>query len=109
VSSQDKCSRNSQNISDIQTRGTDTQVVVLTGISDVDLAVNAMKLGAFDYLRNYFFNPKKVYPPRPCGGRELRLPRRSFSEGWAQNCQRNNKKYKEMTKSARFLQKNTKK
>jgi DNA-binding NtrC family response regulator len=37
-------------LSDIQTRGTDTQVVVLTGISDVDLAVNAMKLGAFDYL-----------------------------------------------------------
>ncbi|HDS30047.1 MAG TPA: sigma-54-dependent Fis family transcriptional regulator [Firmicutes bacterium] len=30
--------------------GRDTPVVVLTGVSDVDLAVNAMKLGAFDYL-----------------------------------------------------------
>ena len=37
-------------LSDIKSKGTDTQVVVLTGISDVDLAVNAMKLGAFDYL-----------------------------------------------------------
>ena len=37
-------------LSDIQNKGMDTQVVVLTGISDVDLAVNAMKLGAFDYL-----------------------------------------------------------
>ena len=37
-------------LTDIHTRGMDTQVVILTGISDVDLAVNAMKLGAFDYL-----------------------------------------------------------
>jgi DNA-binding NtrC family response regulator len=28
----------------------DTPVVILTGVSDVDLAVRAMKLGAFDYL-----------------------------------------------------------
>lgn len=28
----------------------DTPVVVLTGVSDIDLAVRAMKLGAFDYL-----------------------------------------------------------
>jgi len=31
-------------------KGVDTPVVVLTGVSDVDLAVKAMKLGAFDYL-----------------------------------------------------------
>jgi DNA-binding NtrC family response regulator len=37
-------------LTDIHNKGTDTKVVVLTGISDVDLAVNAMKLGAFDYL-----------------------------------------------------------
>jgi DNA-binding NtrC family response regulator len=30
--------------------GLDIPVVVLTGVSDVDLAVRAMKLGAFDYL-----------------------------------------------------------
>lgn len=30
--------------------GDDTPVVILTGVSDVDLAVKAMKLGAFDYL-----------------------------------------------------------
>ena len=37
-------------LNDIHNKGVDTQVVVLTGISDIDLAVNAMKLGAFDYL-----------------------------------------------------------
>jgi len=37
-------------LSDMRSKGIDTPVVVLTGISDVDLAVNAMKLGAFDYL-----------------------------------------------------------
>jgi DNA-binding NtrC family response regulator len=37
-------------LNDIHNKRVDTQVVVLTGISDVDLAVNAMKLGAFDYL-----------------------------------------------------------
>ena len=37
-------------LSDIHSKGIDSQVVVLTGINDVDLAVNAMKLGAFDYL-----------------------------------------------------------
>ncbi|MBN1435346.1 sigma-54-dependent Fis family transcriptional regulator [Candidatus Fermentibacterales bacterium] len=31
-------------------KGIDVPVVVLTGVSDVDLAVKAMKLGAFDYL-----------------------------------------------------------
>ncbi|MCK4236087.1 MAG: sigma-54-dependent Fis family transcriptional regulator, partial [Candidatus Krumholzibacteria bacterium] len=31
-------------------KGMDTPVVVLTGVSDVDLAVKAMKFGAFDYL-----------------------------------------------------------
>ncbi|MDD4856944.1 MAG: sigma-54 dependent transcriptional regulator [Candidatus Krumholzibacteria bacterium] len=31
-------------------KGNDTPVVILTGVSDVDLAVRAMKLGAFDYL-----------------------------------------------------------
>jgi DNA-binding NtrC family response regulator len=31
-------------------KGIHTPVVVLTGVSDVDLAVKAMKLGAFDYL-----------------------------------------------------------
>ncbi|MCX5754058.1 MAG: sigma-54 dependent transcriptional regulator [Candidatus Krumholzibacteria bacterium] len=31
-------------------KGDDTPVVILTGVSDVDLAVRAMKLGAFDYL-----------------------------------------------------------
>jgi DNA-binding NtrC family response regulator len=37
-------------LSDMRARGMDTPVVVLTGVSDVDLAVRAMKLGAFDYL-----------------------------------------------------------
>ena len=31
-------------------KGMDTPVVVLTGVSDIDLAVKAMKFGAFDYL-----------------------------------------------------------
>ena len=35
---------------DMRMKGVDTPVVVLTGVSDVDLAVKAMKLGAFDYL-----------------------------------------------------------
>jgi DNA-binding NtrC family response regulator len=35
---------------DMRNRGDETPVVVLTGVSDVDLAVKAMKLGAFDYL-----------------------------------------------------------
>jgi DNA-binding NtrC family response regulator len=37
-------------LNDMRGRGLDTPVVVLTGVSDVDLAVKAMKLGAFDYL-----------------------------------------------------------
>lgn len=31
-------------------KGDDTPAVILTGVSDIDLAVRAMKLGAFDYL-----------------------------------------------------------
>ncbi|MGD1048210.1 MAG: sigma-54 dependent transcriptional regulator [Candidatus Krumholzibacteriaceae bacterium] len=34
----------------MRTKGDTTPVVILTGVSDVDLAVRAMKLGAFDYL-----------------------------------------------------------
>jgi len=34
----------------LRDRGDDTPVVVLTGVGDVELAVRAMKLGAFDYL-----------------------------------------------------------
>jgi DNA-binding NtrC family response regulator len=34
----------------MRSRGDGTPVVILTGVSDVDLAVRAMKLGAFDYL-----------------------------------------------------------
>ncbi len=34
----------------LRERGDDTPVVVLTGVGDVELAVRAMKLGAFDYL-----------------------------------------------------------
>ena len=34
----------------IRARGLDLPVVVLTGVPDVELAVKAMKLGAFDYL-----------------------------------------------------------
>jgi len=37
-------------LQDMRMKGVDTPVVVLTGVSDVDLAVKAMKLGAFDYL-----------------------------------------------------------
>jgi DNA-binding NtrC family response regulator len=37
-------------LNDMRNKGLDTPVVVLTGVSDVDLAVRAMKLGAFDYL-----------------------------------------------------------
>lgn len=34
----------------IHDRGVGVPVIVLTGVSDIDLAVKAMKLGAFDYL-----------------------------------------------------------
>ncbi len=34
----------------IRAKGNTSPVVVITGVSDVDLAVRAMKLGAFDYL-----------------------------------------------------------
>ena len=34
----------------MRTKGDSTPAVILTGVSDVDLAVRAMKLGAFDYL-----------------------------------------------------------
>jgi DNA-binding NtrC family response regulator len=37
-------------LQDMRAKGVDTPVVVLTGVSDVDPAVKAMKLGAFDYL-----------------------------------------------------------
>jgi DNA-binding NtrC family response regulator len=37
-------------LQDMRMKGVDIPVVVLTGVSDVDLAVKAMKLGAFDYL-----------------------------------------------------------
>ncbi len=37
-------------LNDMHAKGFDIPVVVLTGVSDVDLAVRAMKLGAFDYL-----------------------------------------------------------
>jgi DNA-binding NtrC family response regulator len=37
-------------LQEMRMKGVDTPVVVLTGVSDVDLAVKAMKLGAFDYL-----------------------------------------------------------
>jgi DNA-binding NtrC family response regulator len=35
---------------ELRGRGNNTPVVILTGVSDVDLAVRAMKQGAFDYL-----------------------------------------------------------
>ena len=35
---------------DIHSKEVNTQVVVLTGISDADIAAEAMKLGAFNYL-----------------------------------------------------------
>ena len=34
----------------VHDRGLETPVIVLTGVNDVDLAVKALKLGAFDYL-----------------------------------------------------------
>ena len=34
----------------MQAKGLNTPVIILTGVSDVDLAVKAMKKGAFDYL-----------------------------------------------------------
>jgi DNA-binding NtrC family response regulator len=37
-------------LTEMRRKRIDTPVVVLTGVSDVDLAVRAMKLGAFDYL-----------------------------------------------------------
>jgi DNA-binding NtrC family response regulator len=37
-------------LNEMRGKGLDIPVVVLTGVSDVDLAVRAMKLGAFDYL-----------------------------------------------------------
>ena len=37
-------------LADMRQKQLHIPVVVLTGVSDVDLAVNAMKLGAFDYL-----------------------------------------------------------
>ncbi|HSG28832.1 MAG TPA: sigma-54 dependent transcriptional regulator [Candidatus Krumholzibacterium sp.] len=37
-------------LKDVRARGIETPVIILTGVSDVDLAVKAMKRGAFDYL-----------------------------------------------------------
>ena len=37
-------------LKDVRARGIKTPVIILTGVSDVDLAVKAMKRGAFDYL-----------------------------------------------------------
>ena len=34
----------------MQSKGIGTPAIVLTGVSDVDLAVRSLKLGAFDYL-----------------------------------------------------------
>jgi len=35
---------------EMREKGLETPVVILSGVNDVDLAVNALKLGAFDYL-----------------------------------------------------------
>ncbi|MCK4537699.1 MAG: sigma-54-dependent Fis family transcriptional regulator [Candidatus Krumholzibacteria bacterium] len=37
-------------LNNVRSSGIETPVIILTGVSDVDLAVKAMKMGAFDYL-----------------------------------------------------------
>ncbi|MHA7056612.1 sigma-54-dependent transcriptional regulator [Aquimarina sp. M1] len=46
-------------LEDIRAKNPNTQVVIMTGYAEIDMAVNAIKQGAFDYLSKPF-NPDKI-------------------------------------------------
>ena len=70
---------------DFQERAPEVQIIIITGFADVDNAVRAMKMGAYDYITKPFdldrlaLVMEKAFQ-RTCLQRENRLLRRTQSE-----------------------------